>query len=140
MVEKMAKKFLSDNTKSPAAKKKTAPALKAVKISAKQNAKNNTTTLNSCNNFNHSDVVNRLAECANLAPIEARRALDVMTDAMAQTLQSGGRIELRGFGSLSLRSQPACTRRNPKTGDRVQVAARNRVYFRASRLLLARIG
>ena len=46
-----------------------------------------------------------------------------MLDAMAHTLASGERIEIRGFGSFGLNYRPPRTGRNPKSGEKVQVPA-----------------
>jgi len=51
-------------------------------------------------------------------------------DLMAQTLASGGGIEIRGFGSFSLSYRPARIGRNPRTGEAVAVASKHVPKFR----------
>ena len=61
------------------------------------------------------------ARHSQLAPKDAELAVKTMLDAMAHTLASGNRIEIRGFGSFGLNYRPPRTGRNPKTGEKVQV-------------------
>ena len=59
------------------------------------------------------------ARHSQLAPKDAELAVKTMLDAMANTLASGNRIEIRGFGSFGLNYRPTRTGRNPKTGEKV---------------------
>ena len=58
---------------------------------------------------------------------------------MTATLQMNDRIEIRGFGSFSVRQREAGLARNPKTGAVVEVMPRQTVYFRAGKELKERI-
>ena len=57
------------------------------------------------------------ARHSQLAPKDAELAVKTMLDAMAHTLASGNRIEIRGFGSFGLNFRPPRVGRNPKTGE-----------------------
>lgn len=70
---------------------------------------------------------------------DATGVVDLFFDMLTNTLKSDGRIEIRGFGTFSVRKRASRTARNPRTGDKVQVAARNVVYFRAGKGLKDRI-
>lgn len=59
---------------------------------------------------------------------------------LRDALASGDRIELRGFGSFLVRPRAAHERRNPRTGARVTVAAKNIAVFKVSKDLRARVG
>jgi integration host factor subunit beta len=50
-------------------------------------------------------------------------------------LQSGDKIEIRGFGSFRIRQRKPRTGRNPKTGDKVEVPAKRVPYFKPSKEL-----
>lgn len=50
-------------------------------------------------------------------------------------LCEGGRVEIRGFGTFSVRTRPARQAHNPKTGEHVKVGKKARVHFKPSRLL-----
>ncbi len=54
---------------------------------------------------------------------------------MAESLQSGDTIEIRGFGSFGIRHRPARTGRNPKTGAAVRVPAKWVCYFKPGKTL-----
>ena len=75
------------------------------------------------------------ARHSQLAPKDAELAVKTMLDAMALTLASGNRIEIRGFGSFGLNYLPPRTGRNPKTGARVEVPAKKIPYFKPSKEL-----
>ena len=62
-------------------------------------------------------------------------AIKQILNAMAHALQEGNRIEIRGFGSFSVRSRRARIGRNPKTGEKVSVPQRRSAHFRASKEL-----
>ncbi|MDX1949307.1 MAG: HU family DNA-binding protein [Rickettsiales bacterium] len=70
---------------------------------------------------------------------EASELVDLFFNMLTNTLKSNGRIELRGFGTFSLRKRSARLARNPRTGDKVQIGERNVVYFRAGKGLKDRV-
>ena len=66
-------------------------------------------------------------------------AVKMMLDHMAECLAGGGRIEIRGFGSFSLRFRRARIGRNPRTGTVVSLPARYAPHFRPGQRLRERI-
>ncbi len=62
-----------------------------------------------------------------------------LLERMSQALQSGERIEVRGFGSFSLHHRPARLGRNPKTGVSVQVPDRRVPHFKPGKELRERV-
>ena len=60
-------------------------------------------------------------------------------EALAQTLATGNRVEIRGFGSFGLRYRKPRIGRNPKTGETVSVPAKNMPYFKAGKPLAKRL-
>ena len=66
-------------------------------------------------------------------------AVKELLEYMAQTLQRGERIEIRGFGSFSLHYRAPRTGRNPKTGEEVPISARRVVTFRPGQKLKDRV-
>ena len=66
-------------------------------------------------------------------------AVKTILDALAKNLSRGERIEIRGFGSFSLSFRPARIGRNPKSGERVQVAAKYVPHFKAGKELRDRV-
>ena len=66
-----------------------------------------------------SELIERLcAEQTHLSAKEIEDAVKDILEHMASTLESGDRIEIRGFGSFSLHFREPRVGRNPKTGDR----------------------
>jgi integration host factor subunit beta len=70
------------------------------------------------------------ARHSQLAPKDAELAVKTMLDAMSETLATGDRIEIRGFGSFG---------RNPKTGEKVQVPKKYVPHFKAGKELRERV-
>ena len=66
-------------------------------------------------------------------------ALNCILELMSETLETGGSIEIRHFGSFSTRTRAARTARNPKTGDTLTVTARSRVHFKPGLELRKRV-
>lgn len=66
-------------------------------------------------------------------------AIKTMIEQMAQTLASGDRIEIRGFGSFSLHYRPPRVGRNPKTGDSVPLAGKYVPHFKPGKELRERV-
>jgi integration host factor subunit beta len=79
------------------------------------------------------------ARHSQLAPKDAELAVKTMLDAMAHTLASGNRIEIRGFGSFGLNFRPPRVGRNPKTGEKVQVPRKYVPHFKAGKELRERV-
>ncbi len=65
--------------------------------------------------------------------------MSTIFEQMSAGLARGDRVELRGFGSFSVRRREARVGRNPATGDRVDVAAKTIPYFRTGRQLHQRL-
>jgi len=66
-------------------------------------------------------------------------AVATLLGAITETLVRGGRVEIRGFGSLTTHTVPERTSRNPKTGAPVPVPPRRRIAFKAGRALRASV-
>ncbi len=66
-------------------------------------------------------------------------AVKTMIEQMAQTLASGERIEIRGFGSFSLHYRPPRVGRNPKTGEPVQLSGKYVPHFKPGKELRERV-
>ncbi|RKZ98313.1 MAG: integration host factor subunit beta [Gammaproteobacteria bacterium] len=87
-----------------------------------------------------SELIEALAQKqSQLAYKDVELAVKSMLDLMAQTLASGERIEIRGFGSFSLHYRPPRTGRNPKTGDSVTLASKYVPHFKPGKELRERV-
>jgi integration host factor subunit beta len=70
---------------------------------------------------------------------EVVNIVDLFFSMITDTLKDDGRIEIRGFGTFSIRERKARVARNPKTGETVEIDDRKVVYFRASKTLKDRL-
>jgi nucleoid DNA-binding protein len=74
---------------------------------------------------------------ANLETRKASGLTRQIIKAMAAALAEGETVELRGFGSLEVKERKATVKRNPQTGEAVDVPPRRRVLFRPGQELKA---
>lgn len=73
--------------------------------------------------MNKSELVDHIAESADISKTAASRALDSALDAISGSLQDGESVALVGFGTFLVRERAARAGRNPKTGESIQIAA-----------------
>ncbi|MFM8941326.1 MAG: integration host factor subunit beta [Phenylobacterium sp.] len=87
-----------------------------------------------------SELIARLAEeNPHLTQKDVERVVSVILDRMILALESGGRVELRGFGAFSVRSRGARSGRNPRTGESVAVRAKHVPFFKSGKELRVRL-
>ncbi len=65
----------------------------------------------------------------------ARETVNLFFGSIKEALQSGDRVEIRGFGSFHVKEYEGYTGRNPRTGERVEVQPKKLPVFRAGREL-----
>jgi len=85
--------------------------------------------------MNKSGLVNVICEKANIPRKRAKETVDLIFDAMIESLLKGDRIEIRGLGSFAIRNYGAYTGRNPKTGESIQVAPKKLPFFKVGKEL-----
>ena len=87
-----------------------------------------------------SELIATLAsENPHLTQKDIERVVGVILERMIEALEGGGRVELRGFGAFSVRSRPARAGRNPRTGESVEVQAKNVPFFKSGKELRVRL-
>lgn len=87
-----------------------------------------------------SELIERLSIHTNeLQGKELEDAVKELLEQMAQTLQRGDRIEIRGFGSFSLHYRAPRVGRNPKTGETVELSGKHVPHFKAGKELRDRV-
>lgn len=85
--------------------------------------------------MNKSELIDALAEEVNLPSGTASSIVSTILDAMTEVLVSGENVEIRGFGSFTVRKYEAYTGRNPKTGEKTQVTAKKLPFFKVGKEL-----
>jgi integration host factor subunit beta len=87
-----------------------------------------------------SELIESLAaENTHLTHAEVERVVNIVLGKMVDAMADGGRVELRGFGAFSVRSRPARSGRNPRTGDTVDVPAKSVPFFKSGKELRERL-
>lgn len=87
-----------------------------------------------------SDLIERLsAKYMHLSARDVESAIREILEQMAMTLQSGERIEIRGFGSFSLHYHAPRVGRNPKTGEKVELTGKSVPHFKPGKELRERV-
>ena len=66
---------------------------------------------------------------------EAEIIIDVIFDAITDTLVKGDRVEIRGFGSFKVKQREARIGRNPKTGESIHIPAKRVTHFKVGKNL-----
>lgn len=87
-----------------------------------------------------ADIVDTLTNHLGLPQKTAAEAVNVVLEAMVAALRRGEEIELRGFGCFRFRQRQARTGRNPRTGEKVEVAPKRVVYFKPGKELKEQLG
>lgn len=81
--------------------------------------------------MNKAELIEAMAAKAELSKADAKRALDAFVESTTDTLKTGGRVALVGFGSFSISERAARKGRNPQTGKEINIAAKKVVKFKA---------
>jgi integration host factor subunit beta len=83
-----------------------------------------------------SELIKKLvAKFPSLKEREIENILNLILKEISASLIAGDRVELRGFGAFSIRTREPRLARNPRTGEKVKVAARKAIYYRAGKEL-----
>jgi integration host factor subunit beta len=90
--------------------------------------------------MNKSDLIADLAKELDLNSRKSEEIVNLVFDTMSRSLISGDRIEIRGFGSFTVKEYKGYTGRNPKTGEKVAVAGKKLPFFKAGKELKAKVG
>ncbi len=89
--------------------------------------------------MNRSDLIEALAKRENLKDKEAFEIVNMVFKGFTNALKDGGRIEIRGFGSFSVRVYGPYAGKNPRTGKKVQVGEKRLPYFKVGKELKAKV-
>jgi len=81
------------------------------------------------------DLIEALAGKENMTEKQAKDIINQIIDGFKDSLKKGDRIEIRGFGSFSVREYKAYAGRNPKTGKDVDVRPKKLPFFKVGKEL-----
>ena len=79
--------------------------------------------------MNKSELIDQIHEASGLSKTDAESALNAFIDTVQNTVHSGEKVTLPGFGVFSPKSTSARTARNPRTGETIQVPAGKSAKF-----------
>jgi len=86
-----------------------------------------------------TDLIRALAAQHHATFKRAEEVVNLFFGEMAEARAEGDRVEIRGFGSFSVREYGSYTGRNPRTGATLEVKPKRLPFFKASRELLGRL-
>src|SRR6187402_1044679 len=86
-----------------------------------------------------SELIDSIADKLHLAKARAEQIVDTVFNAMVDALKEGQGIEIRGFGSFTIREYKAYDGRNPRTGEIVKVAQKRLPFFKVGKELRERV-
>ncbi|MFK7873894.1 MAG: HU family DNA-binding protein [Oligoflexales bacterium] len=86
-----------------------------------------------------SELVENLAERADITLEKAEEIVDLFFDSVVQTLCGGDRVEIRGFGAFTVREYKGYEGRNPKTGQKIPVPPKRLPFWKTGMELKQRV-
>jgi len=81
--------------------------------------------------FNKTQIIEAVAEKTKLSKTAAADAVDAMLEAITAALKKGNTVQFTGFGSFAVVKSKARTGVNPRTGEKIKIAARKSPKFKA---------
>ena len=89
--------------------------------------------------MNKSELIEMIAQKANLSKKSATRAIDLFVDAVKRNLSDNKKVTITGFGTFSVSSRAARNGVNPQTGQPIRIPATRVPHFKAGKELRALI-
>lgn len=80
--------------------------------------------------MNKTELTNEIAAKAGLNKADAKKALDATLESIEQALANNDKVQLIGFGTFSIVEREARTGINPRTKEKIEIAARKVVKFK----------
>jgi integration host factor subunit beta len=85
--------------------------------------------------MNRSDLINELKNETLLSRKDAEKFVETFFDAISDTLMKNDRVEIRGFGSFTVKKYKPYVGRNPKTGTKIDVPPKKLPFFKVGKEL-----
>lgn len=83
--------------------------------------------------MNKSELINAIASKAGLTAVDTAKVVDAFMGVVQETLSQGDKVALTGFGVFEVREKAAREGFNPKTGERIAIAACKAPAFKAGK-------
>jgi DNA-binding protein HU-beta len=84
---------------------------------------------------NRNELVDSVAGKADLSKSAANKAVDAVFESITDALKGGGEVRLVGFGTFSVAARAASEGRNPRTGEKIRIAASKQAKFKPGKRL-----
>lgn len=81
--------------------------------------------------MNKTELIDKIAACAGISKVDAKKALDATTGAIKDALVTGDKVQLVGFGTFAVKEQPAREGINPATKEKIAIPAKKVAKFKA---------
>lgn len=85
--------------------------------------------------MNKTELSSAVAKQANLTQVQAKAAVEATLDAIAAAVKEGDKVALLGFGTFSVTERPERQGINPATKEKITIAAKKVVKFKAGSAL-----
>ena len=85
--------------------------------------------------MNKAELIDAVAEAADLSKASAARAVDAVTESIGGALRKDEQVAIVGFGTFSVRKRAARSGRNPRTGETIHIKASNVPGFKPGKAL-----
>jgi DNA-binding protein HU-beta len=82
---------------------------------------------------NKNELIDAVAGETDMRKSEAMKAVDAVFNCIQESLKKGEEVRLVGFGTFSVSQRAASEGRNPRTGEKIKIAASKQVKFRAGK-------
>ncbi|HAT49069.1 MAG: integration host factor subunit alpha [Nitrospirae bacterium] len=91
------------------------------------------------NTLTKAAIVDKLYKTLDITHSDAQDLVEAVLETIKGTLEDGEVVKLPGFGNFDVRKKRARRGRNPKTGEEVEISARNVMTFHPSNILRERV-
>jgi integration host factor subunit beta len=82
-----------------------------------------------------ADLIEEVSRVVELTRKESEVIVETIFDSVVESLKTGDKVEIRGFGSFRTRERQGRVGRNPKSGERVEVPPKTIPFFKPSKEL-----
>ncbi|OGP62821.1 MAG: integration host factor subunit beta, partial [Deltaproteobacteria bacterium RBG_13_49_15] len=85
--------------------------------------------------MNRSDLINQLKDHSSLSKKDAEQIINIFFSTISDTLAEKDRVEVRGFGSFTVKQYKPYVGRNPKSGQKISVPSKKLPFFKVGKEL-----